>query len=366
MYRVLHIMAGADAGGISSVVLNYYRFLDREKIHFDIALTTDQDGQNGQALRQLGAEVYRLPLKSQGVSAFETALRALLDRQKYDAIHVHENETSYVALRVAQKAGIRQRIAHSHTTSPYVSLKGEIRRLSGCVLNDFYATHLIGCGELAGNRVFGRQNMKKKKAMILPNGVDIRRFAYEEQLRQQVREELGVRNALVLGMVGRLSPEKNHSYALKLMETLHRVRPEAVLLLVGNGAQEDALRRETAARGLEACVRFLGRRQDVERLYQAFDVLLMPSLYEGFPVAAVEAMAAGLPVLLSDTITEELAFGEAVQHISLADEKAWLDRVCGADLTRDRTRGAEEACAHGLDIRENAKLLERLYLTEEK
>ena len=156
MYRVLHIMAGADAGGISSVVLNYYRVLDRTKIHFDIAVTTDMIGQNAAEMEKLGAKIYRLPLKSTGLKVFDSALTELLKSGNYQAVHVHENETSYVALRIAKKAGIPQRIAHAHTSSSYVSIKSEIRRLSGCVLNYYYATNVIGCGWLAGERVFAK------------------------------------------------------------------------------------------------------------------------------------------------------------------------------------------------------------------
>ena len=156
MYNVLHVMPGADAGGISTVVLNYYKVIDRNKIHFDVAVTTDMIGQNAVEMEKLGVRIYKLPLKSKGIKAFETAMVDLLNRENYQAIHVHENETSYVALRIAKKVGIPQRIAHSHTSSPCVSIKSEIRRLSGCVLNYYYATNVVGCGCLSGERDFGK------------------------------------------------------------------------------------------------------------------------------------------------------------------------------------------------------------------
>ena len=106
MIRVLHIMACSDAGGISSVVLNFYRHIDRTKVHFDIGLTVPPVGQNGRALEELGARIFMLPLKSENLTAFRTELEALLRRENYDAIHVHESETSYVALAVAKKLGI--------------------------------------------------------------------------------------------------------------------------------------------------------------------------------------------------------------------------------------------------------------------
>ena len=228
MYRVRHIMAGADAGGISTVVLNYYRFINREKIHFDLALTTNVEGKNALEFTQLGAEIFQLPLKSQGLSAFCRALRELLKKGRYDAIHVHESETSYVALLIAMETGVPKRIAHAHTTSPTFSLKGEMRRLSGCLLNNAFATNIVGCGHLAGERVFGRKNMKSAKAMVLPNAIDISQFTFSPEVRDAVRQELGVQGKTVVGMVGRLATQKNYPFAIEVMTQYCKKHPDIV------------------------------------------------------------------------------------------------------------------------------------------
>ena len=362
MVRVLHIMGCSDAGGISSVVLNYYRFIDRSKIQFDIALTIPDVGQNGRALQELGANIYFLPLKSQGIPAFRAALVQLLQKNHYDAVHVHENETSYVALQVAKQAGIKCRLAHSHTSSPYEGWKSELRRLSGCVLNYHFATHAVGCGQLAGERVFGKWNMRRRKALVLPNAVDTARFAYNEAIREEVRRELGVEDCFVLGMVGRLSEEKNNGYALDLMPKLLQEIPNAVLVVVGNGPDEETFRSKVQEMNLEHCVKQLGRRSDVDRLYQAFDVYLLPSFTEGFPVAAVEAMASGLPVLMSDVITRELEFSSGVTYLPLNAPDRWVQTIKQWQTDADRSVRQSEPAGHGLDIRTNTGILEQIYL----
>ena len=361
MIRVLHIMGCSDAGGISSVVLNYYRHMDRTKFQFDIGLTIPTVGQNGRALESLGAQIHFLPLKSEGLPAFQKALAELLVKGNYDAIHVHESETCYVALAVAKKLGISCRVAHCHTTSPWEGVKGEIRRLSGCVLNYHYATHVIGCGQLAGERVFGKYNMKRPRAMVLPNAVDTGKFAFNEQVRREVRQELNVEGNYVIGMVGRLSEEKNPGYGVELMPRLLEQIPEAVLVMAGNGPEEEKLRQRVQHLGLEKKVRLLGRRSDVERLYQAFDVFLLPSFTEGFPVAAVEAMASGLPALLSDAITRELAFGSAVTYLPLAEPDRWIREIGKWREDGGRAARQKEPGEKGLDIRDSALKLEWLY-----
>lgn len=361
MIRVLHVMGCADAGGISAVVLNYYRFIDRTKIHFDIALTVPEAGQNAHALEALGAEIFFLPLKSNGMDAFCQALSELLQTGKYDALHVHESETCYVALQVAKKLGIRCRIAHAHTCSPWEGWKGELRRLSGVLLNYPVSSHVIGCGQKAGERVFGKWNMRRSKALVLPNAVDTGKFSYDEQLRREVRAELGVDNHFVIGMVGRLSEEKNNLYALELMPRILKEIPNAILVVAGNGPDEEKFRNRIRELHLENVVRQLGRRADVDRLYQAFDVYILPSFTEGFPVAAVEAMSSGLPVLLSDAITRELEFGSAVTYLPLRSPEQWIEAIQKWQQDRNRALRQDEPKQNGLDIHTNVKLLEKIY-----
>lgn len=365
MCRVLHIMAGADAGGISSVMLNYYQHMDRDSIHFDIALTTDALGKNGERFEQLGAAIYRLPLKSQGLRAFDQALSKLLSEGLYDAVHVHENETSYVALKIAKRLGIPCRIAHAHTTSPYLSIRGEIRRLSGCLLNCHYATRVIGCGKIAGERIFGRGNMKHRKAMILPNAVDIDKFAFQPVIREDVRKTLGVPERFVIGMVGRLATEKNYLFALDIMAKIHTEMPTAMLLIAGNGPEEEVILQKIQSTGMQEYVRLLGRREDVDQLYMAFDLFLLPSLFEGFPVAAVEAAASGLPTLLADTITNELAMDEAIHYLPLDEVDRWVKTVQSYYSAAPRVERTMEMRRRGLDICNNTRLLESIYLSKE-
>ena len=365
MIRVLHILGCADAGGISSVVLNYYQFLDRSQIQFDLALTVPRAGQNVRAMEALGARVFFIPLKAEDREGYCRELKKLLTEGHYDALHVHESETCYVALKLARQLGIPCRIAHAHTSSPYEGPRSVVRRLSGVMLNLHYATHAIACGELAGQRVFGKHNMKSKKALVLPNAVDTRRFAWNPEVREQVRKELGVEDGFVLGMVTRLSEEKNVAFGPALLGKALKTIPNAVLLIAGNGDEEDNLKKQIAELGLNDKVRLLGRRADVERLYQAYDVFLLPSIHEGFPVAAVEALSSGLPALLSDTITRELEPFTGVSYLPLGDADAWVRKLEALALQKDREEiravRQQEPRQRGLDIRSTAGLLAQIY-----
>ena len=365
MIRVLHIMSAAgSADGIAAVVYNFYKYINKDVVHFDVALTTDSFGGYGIALQKLGVKFYRLPLKSNGIHKYMQKLETLLKKEHFDAIHVHENETSFVALFVAKKMGIPCRIAHAHTASPYESFKGEIKRVIGGYLNTYFSTEIIACGELSGQRIFGKHNMKHEKAYVLKNAVETDRFSYNPLVRQQVRTELKVENKVVLGMVGRIAPEKNTLYGVEVFEEIQKKCENALLMIVGDGPCERELLQVIQNKKLLKSVVFLGRREDVERFYQAFDVFLMPSLYEGFPVSAVEAMSSGLPLLLSNTVTRELEFGSAVNYLSLNDKMKWVN--CAMKYQNDELRSIRqnEVKANGLEIKDVAKKLEAIYSKE--
>lgn len=364
MYNVLHILTGDD-GGITAVVKNYYSHIDREKIRFDIACVTENEGNDINILKNLGANIFHLPVKSLGIKKYSEALEKLLNKTRYDAIHVHENETSYVALKIAKRLGVKNRIAHAHTTSPYRSFSGEIRRLSGILLNYYYATAVIGCGQLAGERVFGKWNMKRKKGFVLPNAVDFEKYAYNEQVRTRLRDELAISDKFVVGFIGRLAPEKNPIFCLDIIKGLHSFNENAVLVMAGDGCEEEKIRDYIHTNQMEEYVFLLGKRMDAECLYQAFDVLILPSIHEGFPVVVVEALASGLPAILSSNITKEFTFSDIVRYIDISDKTDWIDSLTVFSNERSNKERMNNLDPSVFDVKCVVKKLEEIYCTRQ-
>lgn len=361
MYNVLHLLTGDD-GGITAVVRDYYKYIDKEKIHFDIACITENEGNDIAALREMGTEIFHLPMKSLGIKEYTQHLKKILKHKKYNAIHVHESMTSYIALKVAKEQGVKCRIAHAHTSAPYTSIRSEIRRLSGIILNYHYASNVIGCGKIAGNRVFGNFNMKRKKAVVLPNAINLQKYSFNSTVRSLVREELDVADKFVVGFVGRLSSEKNPLFSLKIMKEIRKKNNNAVLLMAGAGAEEGSIHQYIKGNQMQECVRLLGKRNDAERLYQAFDVFILPSVFEGFPLVAVEALASGLPVILSSNITPEFSFSKSVKYLKVDDASNWAEYINKIAKGYVRTKHLNELDPEVFDMKNVVKKLERIYL----
>ena len=363
MIRVLHIINSADHGGISTMLLNYYRYVDRTQVAFDVAVSVDSVGHDGREMEKLGATLYYLPIKSKNYRLHVDTLREILKNGSYDAIHVHSALTSWVDMRVAKKCGVRVRVAHAHNADKSKrSFKEGLKRRVGIILMKRYATARLACSKDAAVYTFGARSLRHPTVHILPNAIECEAFRFSAAARAEVREELRLSpDAFVLGTVGRMTAEKNQIRLVRLMPELLKRRPEARLLLVGDGKCRPAIEAQAQALQIADKVVFTGGRSDVARLLCAMDVFALPSLQEGFGIAALEAAAAGLPVILSDVIPRELELIPQHAFASLeAPLFAWAEQICAFTPT-DRAAGVEAVVAAGYDISSAAAALERIY-----
>lgn len=302
--RILEVVNVMDRAGLETMLMNHYRHLDREAVQLDFLAHRPVAGAYDEEIRSLGGNVYRAPrLYPQNCLAYRRFMRAFFAEHGYPVVHSHIDAMSAFPLAAARSCGVAARVAHSHNDSVDRDLKYPIkqaarRRLPGI------ATHYWACSEAAGAFLFGEEN--RDRLHIVKNAIDLEAFRFDAPARESARAELGLRSGeLVVGHVGRFCAVKNHSFLVDLLGQLRRDGVDAVLALVGDGELRERVERKAASLGLSGSVRFLGLREDVPRLMQAFDVLAFPSLHEGIPLALVEAQAAGLPVLASDRVSPE-------------------------------------------------------------
>ena len=127
--------------------------------------------------------------------------------------------------------------------------------------------------------------------------------------------------------MGRFTAQKNHAFLIDVFAEVAKRRDDAVLLLVGTGEAEASVKSLVDERGLTDRVMFLGQRSDVNRLYQAFDAFVLPSLYEGLCLVGVEAQVSGLPCLLSDAITREVDVTGECKFLPIDSPAVWADEI---------------------------------------
>lgn len=357
MVRVLHIVTNMDRGGLETMLMNYYRHMDREKIQFDFLEHRRDRAAYDDEIESLGGRIFRLPRLNPLSSDYFHALNAFFAAHpEYRIVHSHLDCMSAYPLCAAKNAKVPVRIAHAHSTSQDRNWKLVFKLISKKLIS-LYTTDLFACSADAGEWMFGTKDVH-----ILPNAIDIERYAFNLLIRNQTKKALGLDDAFVIGHVGRFSAVKNHSFLTDVFAQIKRQEPNSKLLLVGAGSEMQAVQQKVKALGLGADVIFTGVRNDVANLMQAMDVFVFPSLHEGLGIVLIEAQAAGLPCVVSDTIPREAYLTDLVtaEKLSSSVEK-WAEKIL---KKRDfpRTDRRDEIAAHGFDITTEAVKLQEFYI----
>jgi glycosyltransferase involved in cell wall biosynthesis len=212
------------------------------------------------------------------------------------------------------------------------------------------------------------RHVPEDRVRLIWNGAPLDEFAPVEAARARaVRAELGIpADAVVVGAVGRLSEQKGHRYLLDAAATVVSRRPQARILLAGDGDLEKPLREQARNLGISDRVVFAGHRADVPGVLGAIDVLCISSTYEGTPLALFEAMASGKAIVSTAVdgcreILEEGVTGLLVPPSEPAPLAAALLRVLDESPLRDALGRAARAASARYDIRECVSKMEALY-----
>lgn len=360
MTRILQVVTHMNRGGLETMLMNYYRQIDREQLQFDFLTHRPYRGDYGEEIESLGGILYHLPRLNPISSGYKKALHQFfVQHPEYRVIHVHQDCLSSVILKVAKECGVKVRIAHSHCSSQDKDLKYPVKLFYRRFIPE-YATEMMACGKEAGNWMFGGAPF-----LELKNAIHTEEYIYHSGKRQEMRDQLGfTADELIVGHVGRFSPPKNHIYLIDIFSQIKIRNPDSKLLLVGDdqGELADTIKRKVTDLGLADSVVFTGLRSDVADLMQAMDVFVFPSNYEGLPVTMIEAQAAGLPCLISDKVPIECKVTELVQQISLAEgAEVWAERAIAAAKETVREDTGTQIKAAGYDIEKNAKWLQDYY-----
>jgi len=318
MKRVL-IVNTVNTGytGITSVMMNYVR-RTCDRIQYDFVLCGFVEEAFAEDIGRLGIPILKPPCsRVKNPVRYYFWLRAILKAKHYDVIHVHGNSgTMYIEIRAAQSAKIPVRIAHSHSTSCKFQLAHKLLK----PLLNRSVTHAVACSEKAGQWLFDRAYT------VLHNGIDVERYRFSPEVREEYRRRLQLEDAFVIGHIGYMAYEKNHAFLLTVFEKYLLQDPAAHLLLIGDGKLRGEVEQTIAQKGLQKHVSLLGKRGDVAQLYQCMDVFVLPSHWEGLPVTLAEAQSAGLQCVVSDTVTSEVNITGNVRYLGIGtrDVDAWV------------------------------------------
>lgn len=357
--------------GIESVIMSLFRNFDLDRIQVDIMASQNISDFYDDEIRRLGGRkiitlqgVYSSPAKRMlaNRNAFEKALK----ENKYDVVHLHMcNSAAMMYGRIAKQAGVLVVVYHSHNTNLSTNhrlIKTMVHTLSKYRFEK-YGDVYFSCSDLASKWMFTKRSVRENKVQVINNGIDLERFAFDPVGREKCRGILGIGNKTLIGHIGRFGVAKNHPFLIDVFDDYHKINPESVLLLIGEGDYEQIIRDKVHALGLDDSVIFYGTTKEIPQMLWAMDVFVLPSLFEGNPVVGIEAQAASVPCIFADTITRMCQLTENVSYLSLeAPYEQWSDEISRmSQLERKNT--TSEMRSAGYDIKMVAKEVQAVYET---
>jgi len=305
--RVLHIIDSLHLGGAQEVVLNLAT-CGSTRFQHEVAAMHGR-GIYWDRIRQAGVKVHSLsPHKFLPFYLASILWRILSNRP--DVLHCHLIPSNIIAKPMGALLRVPVVINHDHTNDTRREQSALLRGLDR--FSNRFATHIVAVSASCREFLIRRESISPQDVTLVPNAIDLTRFSPSDSGKSEARAHLGlVDTKKIVAGVGRLNPQKNFSLFLEIAAHLLSRFPDIHFLLAGDGPEDRMLRDKARELGIGHCVTFLGYVADSRQVYQAADVLLMPSCYEGLPMTLLESMAMGLPVVASklDGIAEVIEDG---------------------------------------------------------
>lgn len=364
MIRVLHVFGGLGTGGTESLIMNWYRNIDRTKIQFDF-LVRSPDNNYAEEITALGGRIFYTASFPRHFIRNYQQTKAILSQKEWDVIHVHGNAAMYMLpLRLAKKLGYKHRIMHSHSVKAQNNVCSRIHNENKKRLPAL-TTQCLACSAAAGQWMFTEQSFT-----LFRNAIHTDAYRFDNEARGRLRKRLDIDRKFVIGHVGRFATPKNHDFLLNVFAEVHKKRSDAVLMLIGDGKLEADIKAKAAQLGITESVLFMGRQANVGEWMSAMDMFILPSLYEGLGIVLVEAQCNGLHCVVSqEAYNEEVqVYPDLLSVLPLSGgAETWINHIldkAAATLDRNVDLGVLQAC--GYDMKTEIAKLEKLYLQGEK
>lgn len=347
--------------GAETMIMQYLRQLVKDdRFEFSILVHGYDKGDYDEEIVGYHVPIYHVPVRGQHPLSYSHEVRKVLKAHPVDIVHCNMDSVCGDFLEIAKKCGVKNRIAHSHTTK-YQAQKGIKKAIGYYSKRKIHkvATERLACSQKAGKWLYEGDSFK-----IVNNAIDLNLYFPRSEVQQRKRMELGIAaDAFVVGHVGRFCYEKNHKFLIETFAKMLDNHPNSKLILAGTGNLLNETRAYVGKLHIEQNVLFLGSRDDIPELLQAMDVFIMPSLFEGLPVSGIEAQAAGLPCLFADTITQEICMTEYARRLPLDDTDKWVEALEQTPRTKNAAEAQEELRKRGYDIVHEAHKLADCYLS---
>lgn len=361
--RILQVLTAMNRAGTETMLMNLYRAMDRNNIQFDFAVTTVEHCDYDDEIEMMGGKLFHYP-RYTGKNHFiykKWWNDFFKVHPEYHIVHGHIGSTASIYLGIAKKYG-RYTIAHSHNTGGKLTFQSAIYK-AYAYNTRYIADFFIGCSTEALISRYGKKVANNKsRSVVLNNGIVVQQYAFSEEVKDKVREELGLeKNAFVVGTVGRLTEQKNIFFIVDILAELKKKIPNYHFIWAGTGELKEQVEQYIKEKDLQRNVHLLGVRNDIHRILQSLNVFILPSKYEGLPVIGVEVQAAGVPMLCSDKVSLEVNMSKCVSFLSIESIEPWVEGILKEKDFRRVEDAPSDVIKAGYDIKTTSQWLKDFY-----
>ena len=333
MKRILIVGISDIVGGIETL---FNELFGKKIFCFDVTfLCFDKPCAFAENYISQGYKIDIIPSRKSNPFKFSHRVKEYLQTHAYfDYVWINVSSASIWQFQVYTKKYTKAKvITHSHGTK-FEKTGSILLHIGNLILHHLNLRRVLSntdlffcCSKAAGIALYGKEKMGE--LTVVNNGINCDKYGYRDKFRNEIRKEFLVKEEEVLiGLVGRLSPQKNPVKAVEIFNAVYEKNPQAKLLIVGTGDLLVEVQQKIADLNISKQVIIAGMRSDVYKIYSALDVLIMPSLFEGLPLTAIEAQCSGLNCLFSDKITQEVAISDLANFIALnSDNAVWADAI---------------------------------------
>lgn len=331
--RLTLIITNLATGGAETMLLKLLQQIDRDRF-IPALISLVGLGEIGPRIQALGIPVHTLGMSRGGIPNPITVLRLarLLHQLQPDVVHTwmyHADLLGGLAARLAGCERVIWCIRHSNL-SKTENKRSTLWVVKACaLLSRRVPAQIISCSQRA-KEVHAAVGYAADKLHVIPNGFDLGRFVPGAVARASVRGELGLApDTPLVGLIARFDSQKNHFGFIEAAAQVHAQLPDVHFVLAGTDVDggNAALNAAIAAKGLQAHMHLLGRRDDVPRLMAALDVLASSSHGEAFPNVLGEAMACGVPCVVTDAGDSAEIVGSTGRVVAVADMAALAQQL---------------------------------------
>lgn len=331
--KILLLGMSSNLGGIETYLYNLVKQSDKTKFQFDFLFDNKNTMAFEKELKELGCYIYKITPRYINRNKHIKEIKEIF-KHNYDYIHYSVMSYSWFEPIILASHTNSKIIIHSHNAGfgRNVSLKTKILHEIGRfkIRNIKYLK--VACGREAGKFMFKSDNFT-----IFNNGIDLNKFKFEQKYRETIRKQVNINDTTtIIGIVAKLEKQKNILFLIDIFNEYQKMNNNSKLLIVGEGSLKAKIEKKINKKKIKDKVIFLGKREDTNKIYSAFDIYIMPSLYEGLSIALIEAQSNGLKCYTSDRVDKDSNITGNVAFLSLEENaKFWAKYIFDANNTRD-------------------------------